>query len=92
MSELNRMREELGIEEIYWHGINTGLSNSELLAIEANMQKFDKEHKKFRYTIVFEATVKKSLSEEEFKEMIKKDVQCSGRALKVITKEEVTEC
>lgn len=89
---LNDKRRDVGIDEKYWHGPNTGMSDDQLLAIETNMQKFDKEHKRLRYTITFEAAVKSSVSMEDFKAMIKKDVQCTGRALKAITKEEVIEC
>jgi hypothetical protein len=88
---LKEKRIELGIEEIYWHGQNTGMSDDEILAIETNMQKFDKEHKKLRYTITFEATVNKSMTCAAFKAMIKSDVQFSNRALKAIVNEEIIE-
>jgi hypothetical protein len=35
---LNEKRQELGIEEIHWHGPNTGLSDDELLEIELKIQ------------------------------------------------------
>jgi hypothetical protein len=41
------------------------------------------------YTIVFQAKVKNTTTNEQFMQMIKKEVECSGRALKAIISEEV---
>lgn len=41
------------------------------------------------YTIVFQAKIKSTTTNEQFMQMIKNEVQCSGRALKAIISEEV---